>query len=389
MDFSDELVNLFSSDDEGLFTAKEKPKAATADDRLTASFRQITEFVETNDRLPDINAPDISEASLAARLNSIKTNKDKVEALKPVDSLGLLEEPDAPVSIDELFTEDSFGLFEGVGDDILQMKHVPTNQKRAESDYVAKRRPASDFAKFKDGFNVQQEKLRGGVSKLVRFTNVASLQAGRYFVSNGQMCFVEAIGETHVVHGRPKERIRVIFENGTESNMFLRSLSSQLYDDGYVVVDQDYTGEMQLDTNDRIVGYIYVLKSKSDDEKITSIKDLHKIGFATTTVAERIKNAEKDPTYLMAGVEVVDSYVVTGDYNPQKVEHFIHRIFADAKVELTIIDKDGREYTPSEWYSVPLVAIEQAVNMLQNGDIVDYHYSKELQQIVPNKEGAK
>lgn len=389
MDFSDELVSLFSSDDEGLFTAKEKLKAVTADDRLTASFKQITEFVEVNDRLPDINATDISEASLAARLSSIKTNKDKVEALKPVDSLGLLEEPDAPASIDELFTEDSFGLFEGVGDDILKMKHVPANQKRAESDYVAKRRPAPDFAKFKDSFNVQQERLRSGASKLVRFTNVASLQAGRYFVSNGQMCFVEAIGEAHVVYGRPKERIRVIFENGTESNMFLRSLSSQLYDDGYVVVDQDYTGEMQLETDDSIVGYIYVLRSKSTDEKILSIKDLHKIGFATTTVAERIKSAEKDPTYLMAGVEVVDSYVVTGDYNPQKVEHFVHRIFADAKVELTIIDKDGREYTPSEWYSVPLIAIEQAVNMLQNGDIVDYHYSKELQRIVPNKEGTK
>jgi len=101
-------------------------------------------------------------------------------------------------------------------------------------------------------------------------------------------------------------------------------------------------------------------------------------------LAERIKDAENDPTYLMAPVEVLDSYVITGDYNPQKVEHFIHRIFADAKVNLTIINAKGNEYTPSEWYSVPLLPIEQAVNMLQNGDIVDYHYDKELQQIVLN-----
>lgn len=86
----------------------------------------------------------------------------------------------------------------------------------------------------------------------------------------------------------------------------------------------------------------------------------------------------------MAPVEVVDSYIITGDFNPQKVEHFIHRVFADAKVDLTIIDARGKEYTPNEWYSVPLLAIEQAVNMLQNGDIVDYHYDKGLQQIVPN-----
>ena len=87
----------------------------------------------------------------------------------------------------------------------------------------------------------------------------------------------------------------------------------------------------------------------------------------------------------MAGVEVVDSYVLTGYYNPQKVEHFIHRIFADAKVELTIIDSSGKVYTPSEWYSVPLLPIEQAVGMLQSGDIVDYHYSKDTQTIVSNK----
>ena len=387
MDFSDELISLFDTDNEGLFTAQEKAKPITADDRLTASFKQITEFVEINDRLPDINAIDISEASLAARLNSIKTNKDKVEALKPVDSLGLLEEPDAPESIDELFTEDSFGLFEGVSDDILKIKHVPNNSgKKAEPEYVAKRKPAADFANFREGFAEQQAKLKSGSNKLVRFTNVASLQPERYFVSDGLMCYVDAVGAARIVHGRHKERIRVIFENGTESNMFLRSLASQLYDGGYVVVDKEYTGEIQLEDTDSIVGYVYVLSSKSTDEKVASIKDLHKIGFSTTTITERIKDAEKDPTYLMSGVEVVDSYVLTGDYNPQKVEHFIHRIFADAKVDLTIIDKDGRDYTPSEWYSVPQLAIEQAVNMLQNGDIVDFHYDKDLQAIVPNKE---
>lgn len=386
MDLSDDLIHLFESDDEGLFTAPEKTKPITADDRLTASFRQITEFVEANDRLPDINATEIGEASLAARLNSIKANKEKVEALKSVDSLGLLEEPNAPESIDELFTEDTFGLFEGISDDILKVKHVPSTGKKAEPEYVAKRKPAPDFSKFKEGFAQQQVKLKSGSSKLVRFTSVASLQPERYFVTGGLMCYVEAVGTAKVVHGRQKERIRVLFENGTESNMFLRSLASQLYDDGYVVVDKEYTGEVRLENTDSIAGYVYVLASKSTDEKIISIKDLHKIGFSTTTITERIKNAEKDPTYLMSGVEVVDSYVLTGDYNPQKVEHFIHRIFADAKVDLKIIDKDGREFTPSEWYSVPQLAIEQAVNMLQNGDIVNYHYDKNLQAIVPNKE---
>jgi hypothetical protein len=189
------------------------------------------------------------------------------------------------------------------------------------------------------------------------------------------------------VYDRNKERFRVIYENGSESNMYRRSLSMRLYEDGYAVVPaHEDSVYKRLTDEDEIKGYIYILRSQSTDPAVQSVKDLHKIGFTSTTIVDRIKNAEKDPTYLMAGVEVVDSYVLTGDYNPQKVEHFIHRIFADAKVDLTIIGPDGREYIPSEWYSVPLLAIEQAVNMLQNGDIVDYHYSKDAQQIVANKE---
>lgn len=385
MDFSDELINLFDSDDEGLFNAREKAKPITADDRLAASFKQITEFVEANDRLPDINAADISEASLAARLNSIKTNKDKVEALKPVDSLGLLEEPDAPESLDELFSDDTYGLFSGDGDDILKVKKVLSKPRPVKE--RAERKRAADFQEYRPGFVEQQRLLAEGKLKLRRYVSVNQLHMGAYYVHAGQMLRIIDAGEKKWVYDRNKERFRIVYENGTESNMYRRSLSMRLYEDGYEVVSvDDDTVYEKLDDTDTIVGYIYVLRSLSDSPQVQNVKNLHKIGFSTTTITERIKDAEKDPTYLMSGVEVVDSYVLTGDYNPQKVEHFIHRIFADAKVELTIIDKDGREYTPSEWYSVPLLAIEQAVNMLQNGDIVDYHYDKDLQAIVPNKE---
>ncbi len=377
----DDLVQLFESDDGQLFVQPKKQVAATADDRLTASFQQIVDFVEKNDRLPEIEAVDISEAGLAARLASIRADSAKSEALRPIDSLGLLETPEAPESIDELFSDDTFGLFNGVGDDILRVKNVPVVQ-RASPDDVATRKRAEDFDVFRAGFADTQESLRDRTAKLVRFTSVTQLKAGVYFVAGGQMLYVADIGEEKMVHGRMKSRIRAIYENGTESNLYLRSLSSQLYYDGYCVVSSDYNGELQLDAADKIAGHIYVLRSRSQDEKITTIKNLHKIGFTSTTVAERIKDAENDPTYLMAGVEVVDSYIITGDYNTQKVEHFIHRIFADVKVDLKIIDRSGQEYTPSEWYAVPLVAIEQAVNMLQNGDITEYKYDKDLEQLI-------
>lgn len=385
MDFSDDLIKLFESEDGSMFDPPKRAMRLTADDRLAASFQQIVDFVQANDRLPEVGSPDIGEATLAARLNSIRVDRAKADALRPIDSQGLLALPKAPESIDELFEEDDSGLFDGVGDDILKLKHVPHKRQVAnKADEIARRIPASDFADFKRMFEKVQEALKTGTKKLTPFISISQLKLHGFYIDRGQMVYIAEWGKVDKKAGYTQQRLRVIIENGTESNLYRRSLAQKLYDGGSVVVDRDYAGETQLSIDDKIVGYLYVLKSKSTDEKITTVKDLHKIGFATTTIAERIKGAEKDPTYLMAPVEVVDSYIITGDYNPQKIEHFIHRIFADAKVDLTIIDAKGNEYTPGEWYSVPLLAIEQAVDLLQSGDIVDYHYDKNLQLIVPN-----
>lgn len=385
MDFSDDLVKLFESEDANLFDAPKKQAPTTSDDRLVASFQQITNFVSTHDRLPELEANDISEASLAARLNSIRADKAKAESLKSIDELGLLEVPEAPKSIDELFESNDFGLFGGVGDDILRVKKILSKPRPVKE--RAERKRAEDFDEFKDGFVEQQQLLKDGKLKLQRYVSVEQLHIGKYYVHAGQMLRIVEASEKKWVYDRNKERFRVIYENGSESNMYRRSLSMRLYEDGYAVVPiEEDSVYKKLTDEDEIVGYIYILKSLSDNPQVQNVKDLFKIGYTATTIAERIKNAEKDPTYLMAGVDVIDSYILTGNYNPQKVEHFIHRVFADTKVDLTIIGPDGREYVPDEWYSVPLLAIEQAVNMLQNGDIVDYHYDKELQRIVPNKE---
>ncbi|MGH7197067.1 MAG: GIY-YIG nuclease family protein [Candidatus Saccharimonadales bacterium] len=384
MDLSDDLVKLFESGDGHMFVPTKKQAPVTADDRLAASFQQITDFVKINDRLPEIESNDISEASLAARLNSIRTDKTKAEALTLIDELGLLEVPEAPKSVDELFESDAFGLFSSTGDQIFKVKEALSKPRPVKE--RAERKRAEDFDSFKSGFEEQQRLLGEGKLKLQRYVSVEQLHLGKYYVHAGQMVRIVDATDKKRVYDRNKERFRVIYENGSESNMYRRSLSMRLYEDGYAVVPaHEDSVYKRLTDEDEIKGYIYILRSQSADPAVQNVKDLHKIGFTSTTIVDRIKDAEKDPTYLMAGVEVVDSYVLTGDYNPQKVEHFIHRIFSDAKVDLTIIGPDGREYVPSEWYSVPLLAIEQAVNMLQNGDIVDYHYSKDLQQIVANK----
>lgn len=382
-DLSEDLIKLFESEDGKLFVPKEKHTAPTPDDRLAESFQKIIDFVEENDRQPDIESNDINEAMLAKRLESIRNNPDKVKALESYDSLGLLVIPEPPASVEELFDKDEFGLFSSVGAEVLNVRHVPL-APRAQAEEVARRKRAEDFDSFKNGFIEVQNDLKSGKQKLVTFTNVDQIKQGRYFVSGGQLLYVAEIGEEKLVHGRMKSRIRAIFENGSESNMFLRSLSSQLYYDGYCVVDEREIFD-NVNDDENIKGYIYIVRPLSEDPKISTIENLYKIGFSRTPVAKRISGAKDDPTYLMSDLELVESYRVTGDYNPQKVEHFIHRVFADAALDVTITDKNGRDYTPREWYCVPIQAVRHAVELIDSGEIVNYTYDAETQEMVEAK----
>jgi hypothetical protein len=379
-DLTEELINLFESEDGALFMPQEKASAPTPDDRLAESFKKIIEFVEEYDRQPDIESLDINEAMLAKRLESIKNNPEKSEALEQFDTLGLLVGPEIPTSVEELFDKDKFGLFSGSGNEILKVKNVPAYVKAA-ADSIARRKKAEDFNLYKQGFIEMQEGLKSGKYKLVRFTNSNQIKVGRYYISMGIMVFVENIGEKKIIHGSPKARTRLIFENGTESEMYDRSLAIDLYEDGYCVVSETEIFD-DVNITDDIKGYIYVVRSLSEDPKVSTIENLYKIGFSRTPVSKRIAGAKDDPTYLMAEVELVESFKITGEYNPQKIEHFIHRVFADAALDISITDKYGRSYIPREWYCVPIHIIRFAVELIDNGEIVNYMYDIQSQKLI-------
>ncbi|MEN9327786.1 MAG: hypothetical protein RI947_594 [Candidatus Parcubacteria bacterium] len=380
IDFTDKLINLFESEDGELFKPKERPLTLTPDDRLTESFKKIIEFVDEYDRIPDIESLDINEAMFAKRLEAIKNNPEKTEALMQFDTLGLLVGPEVPKTVEDLFEKDEFGLFSGSGSEVLKVKNVPAYIK-ASPDSIARRKKAEDFNLYKQGFIDMQKGLESGKYKLVRFTNSNQIKVGRYYISMGLMVFVERIGDKKIVHGITKARTRLIFENGTESEMYDRSLAIDLYEDGYCVVSEE---ELFDDINiiDDIKGYIYVVRSLSEDPKISTIENLYKIGFSTTPVSKRISGTKDDPTYLMAEVELVESFKVTGEYNPQKIEHFIHRIFTDAALDISIIDKHGRNYIPKEWYCVPIHIIRLAVELIATGEIVNYIFDSNTQRMI-------
>ena len=382
MDYFDELSALFESEDADLFKPKPKKHIATPDDRLINTFNEIAQFVRDNGRTPNAEADDMREAVLGTQLNSIRSDKHRVEILESYDELGILELDKAPESLDELFSEDA-GIFddaEGIFSDgpgkVISRAPRPVDDR-------AERKPVDNFeVTFKTGFIEQQQMLSEGKRRLVRYAGVSHLEIGEYYVHEGQMLRIVEEGEKKRVYDRNKERFRIIYENGTESNMYRRSLSQRLREDGYTVVDADYSEPVE---DDEAVGRIYILSSLSSDPKITTIKNLYKIGVTTGTVENRIKNAAADPTYLMAPVKVIEDYRLTGDYNPQKVEDLIHQVFGHAKVDLQITAPDGRPYTPQEWYSVPLGAILEAVELIGSGEIVDYHYDDTSQSMKENE----
>jgi len=124
-----------------------------------------------------------------------------------------------------------------------------------------------------------------------------------------------------------------------------------------------------------------VLQSKSSDERIRNIENLYKIGFSKIPVAERIKNAEQEPTYLLAPVKIIAIYQCY-NLNPQKLELLLHSFFCKVCLNLDIYDKNRNRHIPREWFVVPLNVVEKTIVLIINGEIVNYKYNEVLEEIV-------
>ena len=380
------LDDILAGDVDGLLDAPQKPKKITSSDRLERAFLEIVEFRREHERVPSSTTHEIAERKLGARLDGILANDEKIEALKHLDEFGLLDAPQPPGSLDDLLDGDAIDDLLGDDSGVLDVSDLPATRKPESPDSVAKRVKAEDFEQFEHLFKAKHAELAEGTLQLATFTGLHMIREGAFFVLGGVLCFVAEVGEDVdlVVGGKPKQkqRLRVVFENGTESRMYKQSLMTRLYEQqGQVLARTGVDASEVLDA-DVESGHIYVLQSLSDDPAITGITDLHKIGFSTTSVDQRIKNAESSPTYLMAPVRVVADYRL---YNvkPSALEHLLHRVFAAVRLDLTQIDRKGRDYDPSEWFVVPRDAINLAVAMIVSGEIVDYVYDPLSQQLVP------
>ena len=395
MDKDKILKNIFDNDPLGLLNVKPaNSPGRNEDERLVASFQEINDFYETNNREPE-QGGGIQEHQLFARLKSLRENPAKIEMLKPHDKFGLLNfEIKIIQSFDDIFNDDDLGILKDDSEGLFDFKHIKKADERASTDFVARRKPCKDFDKYEQQFKEVQSDLKNGKRRLVEF-KLGNLREGAYYVHNGVLFLVEKIDITKKEHYKPDGtrvredgRTRCVFENGTESNMLKRSVEKILYANGNVVsenadeVNESFIEKFSnISNQDEEAGYIYILKSRSDKQEIKKIQNLFKIGFSKTNVEDRVKNAIQEATYLMADVRIVMTYKCY-NMNPQKLEGLLHNFFGNSCLNIDVFDKEGNRHTPREWFIAPVGIIDQAIHLIISGDIVKHRYDSIYEEIV-------
>lgn len=392
------IEELFASDEFGLLDLPEKKRAVQKKKSLTVrKFDEIVEFYEQNGRLPEKDGG-IIEKRLATRLAAMKRDTELCLSLQDYDVHGLLSKDtveEAPATIESIMENDSLGLLDEEPEirDIYTLRHVkPTD--RIDPDYVARHKLCADFdQKYRAMFEEVIADLNNHRRELKEFSP-DDLEAGGFYVLRGMVIYVEndesemkEFGFSTGSKVRRDGRTRCIFANGTETPLLYRSLVKALQKDGLTITDiiQKDTGVSDtIDDDDSQNGFIYVLSSLSTNPKIQAMGNLYKIGFCSGDVSDRIKNASKEPTYLMADVRVVLT-ARCYNLNVRNLEGNIHKFFGKSNVDFTVKDGAGNDHHPKEWFVVPLDIIEKAIELVKEDRIQEYRYEPSMNSIIKVK----
>ncbi len=395
-DITDEDVELLG--ELGVDTEPEQAGGRPArEQRIIAGFEEVERFFTEHGRLPERGEHrDIFERIYAVRLDSIRTSSECRAIVAALDTHGLLGKQDLATPM---------RLREGVGDtsdadllaelgvdpspdiDVTNLVHVRSRAEINAAEEVAQRNPCPDFAAFRPLFEKIQGDLDSGKRTTLKYAEKANIVKGDYFILDGQKILVADKKEPFVSgYGRLDCRLHVIYDNGTESDLLLRSLQRALNKDKLSrrIMDfgQDALALRPEDEGADVTGYIYVLRSKSDHPFIAKNRSvIHKIGMTAGDIASRIAHSSKDATYLLAEVEVVASYRLE-HFSLNKLEALIHKIFSSARLGVELRDRFGFTVEPREWFLVPLPVIEDAIQRIMSGTITGCRYDPEAARLV-------
>ncbi len=368
-------------------------KRTPREERIIAGFEDIIRFYETHGHAPRKGYDlDIFERLYSVRLEQIRKLPEAHTLLADIDSHGLLTASnDIPADInamdaDALLAELGIADAKASQNDMTVLRHVRSSAEKRAAEEIAHREKCEDFELFEDLFERVERELKSGSRQTRPFGNNVSIEVGHWFVLSGQMAYVAEEGEDFdSPQGKKDARLRVIFSNGTQSNMLRLSLVRALYKDEtsrrITSADMGPLFGDAAEEDDIKSGTIYVLRSQSSHPFVTEHRELiHKIGVTGGKVEARIANAAKDATYLLADVEVVATYTLH-NINRTKLENIFHRVFAAAQLDLSIEDRFGNPVKPQVWFLVPLHVIDEAVERIRDGSIADVVYSAQTARL--------
>jgi hypothetical protein len=367
------------------------------DERVVAGFEEIQRFVDAKGRPPQHGEDrDIFERLYAVRLDRLRALADCRAMLAPLDRQGLLSGPpnvfrmmEENISDEELMAELSGS---DAADDITELRHVRTSADKRAAEEIAQRKPCADFETFKPLFERVKGELTSGIRKTLPVhtldaVKAAEIQQGEFFIVEGQVAYVAEVGEEiRTQYERKDRRLRVVYDNGTESDVLQRSLQRALHRDPAArFISNPSSGPLFGDdpeADDLATGTIYVLRSRSNNPVVATNRDvLHKIGVTGGKVEARVANASLDPTFLMADVEVVATYVLY-NVNRMKLENLIHKVFDSAQLDIEVKDRFGNPIKPREWFLVPLFVLDEAVARIKDGTITNFVYDPPTARLV-------
>ena len=359
------------------------------EERIIAGIEEIQRFVEKHGRAPQHGEDrDIFERLYAVRLDRLRTLEECRSVLASLDHQGLLSGTEivATASAGTIDEDELLAELEGAAGTggITELRHVRKSVDKRAAEEIANRTVCEDFEKFKPFFERVKRDLKSGVRHTLPVQTMdeikmAEIQKGEYFIVQGQIAYIAEVGEDFKTqYDRRDSRLRVIYDNGTESNLLVRSFQRALHRDaaGRLITNPD-TGPLFAEEpadDDLASGIIYVLRSKSDNPVVAANRDvLHKIGVTGGRIETRLVNASLDPTFLMADVEVVATYDLY-NINRIKLENVIHRVFDPVQLDIEIKDRFGNPIKPREWFLVPLFVVNEAVERIKDGTITQYIY---------------
>ena len=376
-----------------VFAPPEKQAGYSArEERIIAGFEEIQRFVGQHGHLPRHGEDgDIFERLYAVRLDRLRALEECQALLAPLDHQCLLNtagvqesQGDYSLTDEELLNE----LEDAAGSaDITGLRHVRSQAEIRTAEEIAARYPCADFETFSPLFSQVQHDLKAGARQARRFMGDARVDAGDFFILGGQTVYVAEKGEEFTTpQNQPDARLRVIYSNGTESNLLMRSLQRALNkDETSRRITRKEQGSLfgtVMEEADIESGTIYVLRSLSNHPFIAEHRLLiHKIGVTGGTIETRIAHAALDATYLLAGVEIVATWKLAG-INRTRLEALFHRIFAPAQLDLTIQDRFGHPVRPREWFLVPFHIIDEVVKRILDRSISDVIYDPETASLV-------